>query len=66
MQDGQFHIYQVKTIDEGIEVLTGVPAGDRQADGTYIEGTVNYLIDKRLQEFAEKLKGYHVPASETV
>ena len=65
VQDGQFHIYQVKTIDEGIEVLTGVPAGERQADGTYIEGTVNYLIDKRLQEFAEKLKGYHVPASET-
>jgi ATP-dependent Lon protease len=65
VQDGQFHIYQVKTIDEGIEVLTGVPAGERQADGTYIEDTVNYLIDKRLQEFAEKLKGYHVPASET-
>jgi lon-related putative ATP-dependent protease len=66
VQDGQFHIYQVKTIDEGIEVLTGVPAGKRQADGTYIEGTVNYLIDKRLREFAEKLKVYHAPETEAV
>jgi predicted ATP-dependent protease len=58
IQDGQFHIYQVKTIDEGIEILTGIPAGERQADGTYPEGTVNYLIDKRLREYAEKLKEY--------
>ena len=66
VQEGQFHIYQVKTIDEGIEVLTGVSAGERQADGTYPEGTVNYRVDKSLREFAEKLKGYQAPASETV
>jgi lon-related putative ATP-dependent protease len=55
---GQFNIYSVKTIDEGIEVLTGVPAGQRRPDGTYEEGTVNYRVDKALQEMAEKLKEY--------
>ena len=43
---GQFRIYSVKTIDEGIEVLTGAKAGQRKADGTFEKGTVNYLVDK--------------------
>ncbi len=53
---GQFNVYSVKTIDEGIEVLTGTKAGERRADGTYEEGTVNYLVDKQLREMADKLK----------
>jgi lon-related putative ATP-dependent protease len=55
---GKFRIYPVKTIDEGIEVLTGVPAGERRKDGTFREGTVNYLVDRRLREMAEKLREY--------
>ncbi len=55
---GKFRIYPVKTIDEGIEVLTGVAAGERRADGTFKEGTVNYLVDKRLREMAEKLREF--------
>jgi lon-related putative ATP-dependent protease len=55
---GKFRIYPVKTIDEGIEVLTGVPAGERREDGTFEEGTVNYLVDKRLREMAEKLREF--------
>jgi len=55
---GQFNIYSVKTIGEGIEVLTGTKAGERGADGTFEEGTVNYLVDKQLKEMAEKLKEY--------
>ncbi len=58
VQDGQFHIYSVKTIDEGIGILTGVAAGERQADGTYPEDTVNYLVDKKLKEYADRMKGY--------
>jgi lon-related putative ATP-dependent protease len=57
-KSGQFTIYPVETIDEGIEVLTGVPAGKRRKDGTYPEGTVNYLVDKRLREMAERLKEF--------
>lgn len=55
---GQFRIYPVMTIDEGIEVLTGVPAGTRRKDGTYPEGTVNFFVDKRLREMAERLKEF--------
>ncbi len=55
---GRFHIYPVKTIDQGIEILTGVKAGERKEDGTFEEGTVNYLVDKQLREYAENLKRF--------
>ena len=56
VQDGQFHIYSVKTIDEGIEILTGVPAGEKRADSSYPEDTVNYFVDRRLKELARDAK----------
>jgi predicted ATP-dependent protease len=59
-QAGKFTIYAVKSIDEGIEILTGVPAGERSPDGTYPEGTVNYLVNRRLSEMAEKIREYPV------
>ena len=55
---GKFHIYSAKTIDEGIEVLTGVKAGERRQDGNFEEETVNYRVDKHLREMAEKLKDF--------
>ena len=60
---GKFRIYPVRTIDEGIEVLTGVPAGTRREDGTYEEGTVNYLVDRRLREMAETMRGFQPMAA---
>jgi len=54
----KFHIYPVKTIDEGIEILSGVKAGERKDDGTFEEDTVNYLVDNRLREMAEKLREF--------
>ena len=66
VHEGKFHIYEVKTVDEGIGILTGVPAGERQADGTYPEGTVNYRVDKRLGELAEGLKGYYASAPDAI
>ena len=59
VKQGHFHIYSAKTINEGIEILTGVSAGKRQKDGTYPKSTVNYLIDRRLKEMAERLKNFH-------
>jgi len=50
VKKGQFHIWAVGTIDEGIEILTGVPAGEKDKKGNYPEGTVNYLVSKRLEE----------------
>jgi len=58
VRKGQFHIFSATTIDEGIEVLTGKPAGKKGEDGSYPEGTVNYLVDTHLKEMAEKLKGF--------
>ena len=54
----KFHIYAVKTIDEGIKILTGVKAGEKNKDGKYPPETVNYLVDKKLAEFAEKWRRY--------
>jgi predicted ATP-dependent protease len=61
---GKFSIYSVKTIEEGIEVLTGTKAGQRQPDGNFEEGTVNQLVDKQLREMAEKLREYSVEIPE--
>lgn len=58
VKDRKFHIYSVKTIDEGIEVLTGTKAGKRKQDSTFDENTVNYWVDKRLREMAERLKEF--------
>lgn len=55
VREGKFHIYAVKTVDEGISILTGMPAGERGADGEFPEGTVNYLVEKKLREFHEML-----------
>ena len=53
---GKFHIYSVGSIDEGIEVLTGVAAGALQADGKYPDGSINHLVQKKLQHFTELQK----------
>jgi lon-related putative ATP-dependent protease len=55
---GNFHIYSVKTIDEGIEVLTGPKAGKRRNDGTFENGTINERVDKQLKGMAERLKEF--------
>jgi predicted ATP-dependent protease len=56
--DGRFHIYAVHTIDEGIGILTGVPAGERDESNAYKKGTINFLVENRLQEFAEGLRNF--------
>jgi len=52
---GEFHIWAVRTVDEGMEILTGVPAGERQPDGTFPPETVNGRVDRRLREMARAL-----------
>ncbi len=56
VRDQKFSIYPIDFIDEGLEILTGMPAGKRGEDGTYPEGTVNFLVARRLNEIAEALK----------
>jgi len=58
VRNGKFHIWPVKNVDEGIEILTGIKAGARQEDGTFEKDSVNYLVDKRLRELAEKMRDF--------
>ena len=58
MKVGKFHIYPVSTIDEGIEVLTGVQAGVLGNDGKYPVSTINRLVQDTLANMAEKSKEY--------
>ncbi|MFW6109172.1 MAG: Lon protease family protein, partial [archaeon] len=55
IEEEKFHIYPVKNIDEGIEVLTGVPAGEPDEKGEFPEDTINYMVQERLDEMAERL-----------
>ncbi|WP_027370944.1 Lon protease family protein [Desulfovermiculus halophilus] len=51
---GRFHIYQVQTIDQGIELLTGLEAGESDDAGGYPPGSVNGRVQRRLHELSEK------------
>ena len=58
VQRGEFHIYAVKTIDEGMEILTDKEAGEKNPDGSYPEDTINYLVNEKLKILAEGLKAF--------
>ncbi|MBM3120206.1 MAG: ATP-dependent protease, partial [Chloroflexi bacterium] len=64
VKQGKFHVYAVSTVDEGIEVLTGVKAGEKNEDGSYPDGTINYKVGKKLKEMAAKLRQFTVPRTE--
>lgn len=53
VKNGKFHIYAISTIEEGIEVLTGVPAGKKDKNGHFPAGTVNSLVYDKLKKYAE-------------
>ena len=56
VKEGKFLIYAIDRIEEGLELLTSLPAGELREDGTYPEGTVNYLVMKRLDEISAALE----------
>jgi ATP-dependent Lon protease len=56
VKEGKFRILAIETIDEGIEILTGIPAGSRRAEGTFEEGTVHFLVDRELARLAKVAK----------
>lgn len=64
VKEGKFHIFPVETIDEGIEILTGVKAGETKKDGTFEEGTLNHLVDQELARLAKSWKTYAVSEGE--
>ena len=56
VKESKFHIYAITTIDEGIELLTGVPAGSRDENGNFPAGTINYLVYQKLKKYAKVSK----------
>jgi len=61
---GKFRVYPIRTIDEGIEALTGIKAGRKLPNGTFEAGSVNDRVDRQLRDMAEKLKEFSVPGAE--
>jgi lon-related putative ATP-dependent protease len=56
VREGKFSIYAIDKMEEGLEILTGMQAGEMNEDGTYPEGTINYLVAKRLTEISEAME----------
>jgi lon-related putative ATP-dependent protease len=56
VKSGKFRIYSVATIDEGIEVLTGLPAGARDDAGKFPDGSINARVEQKLKQFTEQQK----------
>ena len=57
-QEGQFHVWPIRTIDEGIELLTGAPAGQRDESGQFPEGSIHARVEARLREFTEGIEKF--------
>ncbi len=57
VEQGQFHIYVVKGVDEALELLMDMPAGERNSKNQYPKRTINYLALRRLEEIAEIVNG---------
>jgi hypothetical protein len=58
VEAGRFHLWSVSDVDQGIEILTGVPAGKPAGDGTYPEGSVNFLVNEKLGAMVESLRRF--------
>ena len=58
VKEGKFHIYPVKTVDQGIEILTGLESGEPLEEGGFREGTVNYMVDRKLRDLGIKIKEF--------
>jgi predicted ATP-dependent protease len=55
---GKFHIYAISTVDEGIELLTGIPAGRPDRDTRYLEGTINARVSQMLRLYSDRVRAY--------
>jgi hypothetical protein len=66
---GRFRVWAVRTVDEGLALLTGLPAGERRADGSFPEGSVHARVQQRLSALAARLVAFgggHRPATPAV
>ncbi len=64
VREGKFHVWSVETIEEGIEILAGIPAGVRGESGRYPKGSLYALVDERLSVMGKRLREADRPGSE--
>jgi len=64
-RQGKFHVYPVSNINQGIELLTGIPAGERDANGQFAEGSINARVEQRLLVLAELARVFSAPPEES-
>ena len=58
VEDGRFHIYAIDTVDDGIEILTGLKAGNPDRKGNYPKGTINHMVKKNIEHYYHKYVQY--------
>ena len=58
VEEGRFTIYAIDTVDDGVEILTGVKAGKPDNKGNYPKGTVNYLVEENLRQYYQDYARY--------
>lgn len=58
VKNDQFHIYPIEHVDEGIELLTGTPAGERDGDGGWTDGSVKAAVDRQLEDYASTVQAF--------
>jgi len=58
IRNGGFSVFPISTINEGLEILSGMPAGERTAKGGFKDRSFNYFVEKRLNEFAKRVKDF--------
>ena len=58
VKEGKFHFWSISTIDEGIEILMGRPAGKQLKDGSFSKKSIHYLVDSRIEELNKNMKRY--------
>jgi len=65
VERGDFHVWAVDHVDEGIEILTGLPAGVQDEDGNWPQGSINDLVDVRLDELGGRLRDWGRASDQT-
>jgi lon-related putative ATP-dependent protease len=61
VREGKFSVYPIEMVEEGLEILTSTPVGERGPDGQFPEGMVNQLVEKRLKGLAKSFKEFGRP-----
>ncbi len=56
VKEGKFHVWAIKNIEEGLEILTGLQAGEKAKDGTYPRESIHYLVNEKIKEYQASLK----------